>query len=293
MTFKPEPDLTRQVIRDVNSNHGTAFELVRRIPGGFQEGAYELVTPGGDRAVLKWNTTSTPASRLEEAARIIDRARTAGWPTPEWLTYGVTERGERYVVQELVDGEHRDKLDEATLDLLLEVNAIQADLKPETQLEWSAYAVDVIFGNRDGMIEQLARFSPEGEEFRRAISDLCGEDAAIHIPADDLVCGVFSLENILFHADSVAAIIDVGAVGRGCRAFDLAVLYSRIDLEDPGSRVVEARLREAAHSVAGEAVFNVCLAAEVVGVLAFGLRHWPDGVAKASRTWAQRFRDLA
>jgi hypothetical protein len=96
-------------------------------------------------------------------------------------------------------------------------------------------------------------------------------------PTDDLVSGVFSLENILFDEAGDPVVVDVEAIGKGTRAFDLAVLYSRTHAyaHDPG---LGRRLHDAADAVAGPAVFNVCLAAEIIGIAYFGLRHWPDDV---------------
>ena len=82
---------------------------------------------------------------------------------------------------------------------------------------------------------------------------------------------------ILFDEAGNPVVIDVQAIGKGTRAFDLAVLYSRPGAyaHDPG---LDRRLRAAADAVAGPEVFNVCLAAEIIGIAYFGLRHWPADV---------------
>lgn len=280
---------TRVVLDFANASDGTDFTLVRRLPGGYQEGAYEIEGGDGQRAVLKWNRRSTSAKRLVEAARLTDEARGAGWPTPKWLSTGITEGGERYVVQELIAGNHLEQLDEDALDALLAVNEIQATLRPDTDQEWSNYALAVVFENRYGWLGRITESCREGEEFARVVRILCPEP--VDLPSRDLVCGVFALENILFDGGSVAGIIDVGAIGRGCRAFDLAVLYSRIDPDNPETAAVERRLRSAGEAVAGARQFHVCLAAEVIGVLAFGLDHWPS-VAKACASWTRRLGKL-
>lgn len=282
---------TRVVLDQVNAADETDFTLVRRLPGGYQEGAYEIEDPDGRRAVLKWHGRPTPPERLAKAALAVDQARAAGWPTPRWLSTGVAEGGAHYVVQEFVPGHHLDQLDEEALDLLLAVNAIQATVQLDTDHEWANYALDVLFGDHSGMLGRIAQSCPEGADFVRAVRCLCPEP--LDLPATDLVCGVFSLENILFDAGSVAGIIDVGAIGRGCRAFDLAVLYSRIKPDHPEAAPIERRLRAAAEAVAGPRQFHVCLAAEVIGVLAFGLDHWAGGITKASASWARRLDKLA
>ena len=280
----------RLVLDFINATDGSRFSLVRRLPGGYQEGAYEIRGRDGQRAVLKWHTRPDTPDRLAEVARIVDQARGAGWPTPRWLSTGETDRGEVYVVQEFVPGAHLGRLDENALDALLAVNDIQARVRPDTDHEWSSYALDVVFNNRSGMLGRISESCADGARFERAVRALCPEP--VDLPAADLVCGVFSLENILFSAGSVAGVIDVGAIGRGCRAFDLAVLYSGTDFDDPRAAPLERRLRTAAENVAGAQQFRICLAAEVIGVIAFGLDHWPD-VAKACATWARRLRALA
>lgn len=290
MTAKDELADTRVLLDLVNAADGSDYTLVRRLPGGYQEGAYEIQGSDGQRSALKWHRRPTPPERLVEAAPLVDEARDAGWPTPRWLSTGVAAGGERYVVQEFVPGHHLEHLDEAALDALLAVNAIQATVRPDTDQEWSNYVRDVVFENRNGWLGRIAGSCAEGAEFARAVRNLCTEP--VDLPSRDLVCGVFALENILFHAGSVAGVIDVGAIGRGCRAFDLAVLYSRIEPDHPKAAPIERRLRTAAEAVAGPRQFHVCLAAEVIGVLAFGLEHWAGGIANASASWARRLEDL-
>lgn len=280
---------TRVVLDFVNKSDGSDYTLLRRLPGGYQEGAYEIQDRDGQRAVIKWHRRPVPHERLAEVARLVDEAREAGWPTPRWLSTGIAGGGQRYVVQEFVAGHHLKHLNAEALDQLLAVNAIQERVRPQTDHEWSDYALDVVFNNRSGMLGSIAESCAEGSDFARAVRNVCREPA--DLPAADLVCGVFSLENILFDAGSVAGIIDVGAIGRGCRAFDLAVLYSRIEPDHPEAASVEHRLKTAAEEVAGPREFRICLAAEVIGVLAFGLEHWPS-VTKACASWARRLDEL-
>lgn len=280
---------TQVVLRAINDAERRAFRLIRRLPGGFQEGAYEI-RDGDERLVLKWHTKPTSIERLRETARTVDVVRRAGWPTPAWHLVGITPTGARYSVMDFVDGDHPDVLTPAVLEELLSANEVQRGLAPAADQEWSQYAREVVFDDRGQMFSSVTNSCDAGRDLERAIHAACAGGEGISIPADDLVCGVFALENILFRDGRVAGVIDVGAIGRGCRAFDLSVLYARVRA---GEGAVEQRLRTAAERVAGPLVFRVCLAAEVIGVLSFGVKHWPANLPTACATWARRFTALA
>ncbi|MEY2425871.1 MAG: hypothetical protein QOI61_1443 [Actinomycetota bacterium] len=261
----------------LNHEFGQRYVLVGKLDGGYQQGAYELLRPDGYRAVLKlWHAPRPPDHALA-AARLVESARAAGWRTPAWLHTGTTAAGRPYEVQEFVVGEHRTRLDRDSLDRLLELNAKQADLHPATTQDWSAYAWDVVFNDRDGMLTELGACSAEGRRLADTMRAACSSARDLVSPTSDVVSGVFSLENILFDKAGDPVVIDVEAIGKGTRAFDLAVLYSRPGAyaHDPG---LERGLRDAADAVAGPEAFNVCLAAEIIGVAYFGLQQWPHNV---------------
>lgn len=279
---------TQRVISEINASHDRAFVVMHRLPGGYQEGAYEL-RERERRFVLKWNTRPTSAERLREAAAVVDMARAAGWPTPAWQLWGVTGAGDRYVIQDFVPGTHHDALSDTLLDELLRVNSIQAGLAPAGEQAWSKYAHDVVFADRHQFLSTVANSSDQGRELAVAISGVCAGGESTTVPDCDLTCGVFALENILFDRGRVSGVVDVGAIGRGSRVFDLSILYSRLpDRASP----VEKRLRAAAEDVAGPVVFRICLAAEVLGVLFFGVTHWSDDLPRACASWTQRLRRL-
>ena len=261
----------------LSNEFGERYVLVGKLGGGYQTGAYQLLRSDGYRAVLKLWHAPRPLDHAQQTARLVELARLAGWRTPAWLHTGTTSTGHPYEVQEFVVGEHRAQLDGDTLDRLLELNAKQADLHPATTQDWSAYAWDVVFNDRDGMLTDLAACSPEGRHLADAMLGACASALDLSLPTSDLVSGVFSLENILFDEAGNPVVIDVEAIGKGTRAFDLAVLYSRPEVyaHDSG---LDRRLRAAADAVAGPEVFSVCLAAEIIGIAYFSLRYWPADV---------------
>ena len=272
-TTPPHP-VVMATLEVANADNSTSFRLLRRLPGGYQTGAYELRSDSGQRAVLKRWFGPRPVDQLLQTAATVQAARSAGWPTPAWLYWGIGPDGVAYEIQEFVDGNHRQNLDEATLDALLAVNALQADIDPPTSNDWSAWVLEVVYDGREGILEEAASFPAGGSRFGSAVDRVRTWAGQVDLPEHDLVCGVFSLENVLFNAGGVAGVIDVQALGRGTRAFDLAVLYSRLSSGERRSPIGR-RLQATAEEVAGPAAFAVCLAAEFLGVLHFVIRHNP------------------
>jgi len=268
------PDPVAATLDAANAAHSTTFQLLGRLPGGYQNGAYELRTEGGQRAVLKRWFGPRPVDQLRQAAATVETAKSVGWPTPAWLYWGMGPDGVAYGIYEFVDGHHRHALDEPTLDALLTINALQRDLDPPTTNNWSSWVVEVVYEGRESILDEVSDFPAGGSRFGSAIARVRTWAGSLAPPDRDLVCGVFDLENVLFDADGVAGVIDVQAIGRGTRAFDLAVLYSRLTAGERQSPIGR-RLRGTAESVAGPAVFAVCMAAEFLGLLLFVVRNNP------------------
>ena len=80
---------TAEVVAHVNSTNGTSYQLVRRLAGGLQSGAFEL-SDGSSKVVLKWSEDPGWAHRVFRAAELVRKARAAGYPTPAWLAVSTT-----------------------------------------------------------------------------------------------------------------------------------------------------------------------------------------------------------
>lgn len=85
-------DQTAAVVAEINVALGTDYEVVRRLTGGLQEGAFELKSKQA-RVVLKWNADPGWAPRVRRTAQLVAKARAVGYPTPEWLAVGITASG--------------------------------------------------------------------------------------------------------------------------------------------------------------------------------------------------------
>lgn len=284
-------DLIGSILDRINRVGPRRYTLGRRLPGGHQTGAYELTSSDGERAVRKRWFAPRPIDVVRQCAEAVAVARAAGWPIPAWLTWGIGLDGVPYEVREFVEGEHRDRLDPSVLRTLIEVNERQADLDLPTRHEWSTWIRDVVYGGHDGILARVAGTGPDGRFLGAVIDRLRLRTEAVEIPRTDLVCAVFALENILLRERRVAAVIDVEAIGRGSRAYDLAVLHGRLSDEEREGPI-GSTLRQAGEDVAGAAVFEVCLAAEYLGLLAFVIDQHPDRASPLAREAARALAPL-
>ena len=103
MDASPPDDVVR-ILDSVNERHNSTWMLLGRLPGGYQQGAYQLVGGDATRAVLKWHPRHLPAAQLRSAAMVIEQARSRGWPTPRWIASGSLPDGGAYIVEELIRG---------------------------------------------------------------------------------------------------------------------------------------------------------------------------------------------
>src|SRR2546426_9486813 len=93
------------VLATANERDGTAWSLVGKLAGGYQQGAYELADAAGGRAVLKWHTGHLPREQLQDTARVLAEARLRGWPTSKWLADGARAGDRGHSVEEFGGGE--------------------------------------------------------------------------------------------------------------------------------------------------------------------------------------------
>ena len=138
------------LLRFVNARHGTAFELRGYLEGGTR-GAWEVAAPGGRRAVLKrgWG------EHLGRIRPVVDALRARGYPTPRLLLGGRAPDGGSYHVQEWAPGAPVARLTPALLRQIVDLIELQADLRPDTDPDWSAYARAVVFEGESGWATAL------------------------------------------------------------------------------------------------------------------------------------------
>src|SRR5438093_8574200 len=204
------------VIHLINQRHATSWSLVGRLPGGYLQGAHELRGPRGERGVLKWHPRELSAAQLVGAARAVEKLRRRGWPTSEWLAYGVLPDGATYVVEELVDGVVPTQVDGDGLDQLLRANELQANVPPETDRDWSSYIHRVVFDGEADLVARM-RARPVTAALLTRLERLTAQARSLRLPTTDLVHGDFVLRNMLV-AEGSLRIIDTAHLGSGTRA---------------------------------------------------------------------------
>ncbi|MFC9694098.1 phosphotransferase family protein [Kribbella sp. NPDC056951] len=260
-------DTTESVVAELNVALGTDYQLVRRLTGGLQSGAFELT----DGAVLKWTDNPDWAPRVHRAADLVRRARAVGYPTPEWLAVGTTAAGSPYQLQAFVTGTPvRDGalVDESIARQLIAACELQRDLVPEDVVNWSGYVHGVVFEGWDGVWERVHEYGGEPADLIERYGVLCHPYRDHPLPADDLVHGDLNIGNLLVADGLLTGIIDFEAAGSGSRAYDLVSLAASA-ARDGAPDGIDELFVEAALRAGGRAAVAVCAASIYASVAEF------------------------
>lgn len=198
-------DEARRVLDEI----GGDWSLVRPL-GGAQQGAW-LIASGIDRAVLKWHARDDMFCN-EDAPAVVAYLREQGYPTPEWLDWGVLDTGSRYWIQEFVEAAPLKDLNLDNVDYFIDIVERQRGLTPPTSAAWTAYVHQKVPGSK--------LLSPT-----------------------DVVHGDLSVGNVLVDFRGRVTVVDIEAAARGCAAYDLMApaangVYWRSD-PDAVSRLVD------------------------------------------------------
>jgi hypothetical protein len=263
------------VISLVNQRHGTSWSLVRRLPGGYLQGAYEIRGSRGERGVLKWHPTDLPTSQLLAAAQSVKRLHAGGWPTAQWLAYGALPEGGAYIVEEFVDGVVPTRLAATGLERLLNANRLQAGMHPDTEQDWSSYIHRVVFDGEADLVARMRARRVTAQLLTR-LEHLTANARSLSLPATDLVHGDFVLRNMLVN-DGQLRVIDTAHVGKGTRAYDLACLLLETTIEDGWAdpTVDPQRVESECLLIIGGSELRVCLVGRMLHYLVFG-DSWQD-----------------
>ena len=284
-TEEMSPSEVGSVLALANARDGSSWEFVGKLPGGYQQGAYELVGPDGTSAVLKWHAASLPAQQLADTARVIEDARSRGWPTAKWIAYGSLANDGAYIIEEFIPGARPTKLQGPVLERLLAAVRLQADVRPQTDQDWSAYIGRVVFEGEAQLAARM-RAHPDTAPLQLRLERITAAARDTPLPANDLVHGDFVLNNMLVQ-DEVPYVVDGAHAGKGTRAYDLATLLMETSIGGdytPPSPAERRRLEREGVAVVGRLGFLVCIACRIMHLLVFGGVHWneqvPGSVAK-------------
>ncbi len=278
----PSIDAVHDLLALANDRHGMSWGLVGKLAGGYQQGAYELAGLDGRRAVLKWHPAHLPVKQLTATARAIEHARARGWPTARWIAYGSLRNDGAYIVEEFVEGVRPTRLDGLVLDRLLDAIRLQADARPDTEQDWSAYIQRVVFEGEADLATRM-RAHPATAELQGRLEQMTAEARDVRLPATDLVHGDFVLGNMLVRND-VPYLVDTAHAGKGTRAYDLATLLMETTVGGdytPPSLPDQRRLERECVALVGRDGFLICVACRIMHLLAFGGVHWDEQVPHA------------
>jgi len=280
------PDV-RCVLAVANDRHASSWGLVAKLPGGYQQGAYKLVGPDATSAVLKWHAAHLPAKQLTDTARAIEDARSRGWPTARWIAFGSLPNDGAYIIEEFIAGTRPTTLEGSILERLLDAVRLQADARPETDQDWSAYIGRVVFEGGAELATRM-RAHPDTAALQLRLERMTAAARDTPLPANDLVHGDFVLNNILVR-DEVPFLVDAAHAGKGTRAYDLATLLMETSVGGgytPPSQADRRRLEREGIALVGRLGFLVCIACRIMHLLVFGGVHWneqvPGAVAKCN-----------
>ena len=262
-----------ELVGFINRRHETSFSLTGRLEGG-TGGAYGLVDIDGSRAVLKRAARPQRDDQLARTVRVVDALRHVGYPAPAYLHVGSAPDGTAYYVQQFLEGEPVADVTAGLLDQILAFNALQANRDARRiagDQDWSRHVHCVVFEDEAHWAPAMRAHSADTAALVEALQALTRSLAGVALPADDVVHSDFGPGNVLAHAGRVTGIIDLEAAGCGSRAIDLAVLL-RWGWEGaaPPERT---RLAERITSIAGPHGAALCLAYQVIDIVAFSIKH--------------------
>ncbi len=217
---------------------------------------------------------------MAQMPTLVDRIRSAGYPTPTWLASGVTPDGSAYHIVDFVPGVpmSRSTLTGQTAAQLVEVIEDQIGLDPDPVQAWSRYATACAFGETASDPRPVLRsIGPAGVKLVEHFDAVLAPYTALNLPDGDLVHGDFNTCNVLIHHGAVSAVIDVEACGSGTRAVDYAWLLREAYVRGAEPEAI-ATIRRAGEAVAGPGVLAICAAATAFDSTHYKYRYDPDSL---------------
>jgi aminoglycoside phosphotransferase len=214
--------------------------LVSPMPVGESGGAYEVVTDGGARAVLKIESTRVADFGIPHAITHALRAR--GCPVPEVLEQG-TLAGLRYELSELLPGEPVTEVTPSLVPEILRVHELLYELGRPGRAPWIEDMVTTVTEGRSGYCEHAALRAHDPELLDR-LRATAARAASADTPTADAVHYDFSPLNILAAGDRVTGVVDWNGATSGDASFDLVTLaFYTHDSEAHATLLDRARAR--------------------------------------------------
>ncbi len=198
-----------------------------RLLGGWQEGAWLVSTADGTRAVLKVHQEN--AERVIAAADRVQRARSAGWPTPAWLALEALDDDGAWVLQEHVDGVRPPVLDERVARAFIGAFEIQRGLG-EGGRGWGEWVCGAVFEDWGGYRASVADQFALGPEVVAVVDEIARRLERVELDEHDLVHGNFGIVNAVDDGRRLW-LVDAATIGPGPVAYDVveAIFTATVD----------------------------------------------------------------
>jgi len=271
MTSRIDDVRSYQRAVDARTDHlGKRFVLGEML-GGQHLGARAVRAEDGTHGVLKVSDDAYQ-SVVEDAVRLAEHLRAAGYPAPRPLHHGPMSGGYFYLQERapgrpMREGGVYTELDTDELAVLLNVLDRHATCAPAVSHDWSKSVKEVALHQRGEWSVVAQRKLPVVQKLleacERCVASL-GDPAMRH---NDLVIGDFGPHNILVDNEGhVTAVVDLESAGRGNRIVDtVGLLY-----------MVEPHLlhvvRDAALKIASPEAVALCGVYWIVRRLGSGIR---------------------
>lgn len=223
-----------EVIRTVNKNHDTSYELLNRFDKG-EWGAYRIAEPGKKSVVLKFFTdlsnTNIVDADPELVKNITDRLLSLNYPVPRYIYTGRTGKGLYWVQQKLSGKPLWQNPTVEQIEKVLSFLVLQKNQAVSEKQNYSSIIKDTVFGNRLHGLRSIQNYSPEMREFLDNLMFSVKGLEALPLPNSDIVHGDFSYHQVMVSNDGkITGIIDWQEAGCGDWLVDLTrLIYSLHD----------------------------------------------------------------
>lgn len=221
------------VLRAVNAQHGTNYELLNRFEKG-EWGAYRIAEPGNQPVVLKFCTDLSHTNILDvdpnSAKNITDRLLSLGYPVPKYIYSGSIHHGLYWVQQELPGTPLWENPTVEQIEKILSFLFLQKNQAVSEKQNYSLLINDTVFGKRLGALRSIQNYSSEVREFLDRLMLSVKDLEGLTLPKSDIVHGDFSYHQVMIDDGKITGIIDWQEAGCGDWLVDLTrLIYSLHD----------------------------------------------------------------
>jgi aminoglycoside phosphotransferase len=255
----------QEALEYINASAHTDYSVNVQYSGGEDQGAFQVVTSNGTRAVLKMNRNPLWVSQVRRAKAATDHLKGLGYPVPTYAYVDSTDRGTFSLQSELPGA-----TTVPTLDLAKQVVGFVELQKGQTISEvqgqdWVWYMNAVVFRGEFGNVRALMQYSHETSALVADIEGLVSGLDGKMLPQTDLVHGDMGFNQVLVNDGKVTGVVDWDQVGYGDRIMDIASLwYSTLEVAEARDFIMQHMLE-----VSDKETIKICSAYKMLSTVAW------------------------